>query len=115
MAINREIIYGILEETQLAIDTAENGRIGVEMYLKNPQKYQLVLMDMQMPELDGLAATREIRASNAPGCKNVPIVAMTANAFKEDVENCLAAGMNGHIAKPVDVDVLIKTLKQYLG
>ena len=115
LPINREIIHGILEDTGVNITNAENGRIGVDAYLASPDKYDLILMDMQMPELDGLDATRQIRASGKANARTIPILAMTANAFKEDVENCIAAGMDGHIAKPVDVDTLMEMLEKYLG
>jgi CheY-like chemotaxis protein/anti-sigma regulatory factor (Ser/Thr protein kinase) len=113
--INREILQSILEETKISIDWAENGRIAVDAFIAQPQKYKMILMDMQMPELDGLAATREIRSLDFPEAKAIPIVAMTANAFKADVESCLAAGMNDHIAKPLDVDNLLLKLSRYLS
>ena len=112
--INREILQAILEDTQLQIDFAENGRIGVDMFRENPDAYDLLLMDVQMPELDGLGATREIRAMDVPEAKTIPIIAMTANAFTEDVEKCLAAGMNDHIAKPIDIEIMMKKLSTTL-
>ncbi|MDR0932953.1 MAG: response regulator [Victivallales bacterium] len=96
IAVNRMIVSMLLEKTLCHIDEAENGQIAVEM-AKNG-KYDLILMDMQMPVMDGLTATREIRKFN----KDVPIIAMTANAFKEDAERCIEAGMNDHIAKPIN-------------
>ena len=114
--INREIISALLEETGVAIDTAENGQEAVDRFRAANGRYDLILMDVQMPILDGLGATRAIRAlRQVPGAATVPIVAMTANAFKEDVQNCLDAGMNGHVSKPVEVDVLMETLGGYLG
>jgi signal transduction histidine kinase/CheY-like chemotaxis protein len=113
--INREIVYGLLEDTHISIDSAENGRQACDLFAATPQKYHLILMDMQMPEIDGLEATRLIRAMTVPEAQTIPIVAMTANAFKEDVEKCLAAGMNDHIAKPVDCAVLIQKLHHYLN
>lgn len=112
--INREIIAGILEDTGITIDNAENGREVVDMFTANPSRYKLILMDVQMPVLDGLNATRAIRASGVPGAKSIPIIAMTANAFKEDEQAALAAGMNGHIAKPIDVPTLMNVLKNIL-
>lgn len=112
--INREIIASILADTGIAIEYAENGRRALELVEQAAGRYDLILMDVQMPEMDGLAATRAIRACGAPGAASIPIVAMTANAFKEDVENCIAAGMNGHIAKPIDVDRLMEELERYL-
>jgi CheY-like chemotaxis protein len=70
-------------------------------------------MDIQMPEMDGYDATKDIRASDTPSAKTIPIVAMSANVFKEDVEHCIEAGMNGHIAKPVEFEEVIRTLKKY--
>ncbi|MGD9560006.1 MAG: response regulator [Oscillospiraceae bacterium] len=113
--INREIIHSVLEETGVAIDDAENGAQAVEAFEKAPKRYDLILMDVQMPTMDGLAATRAIRELAAPQGQTVPIVAMTANAFKEDAQTCLDAGMNGHLAKPLDVDDLMKALADYFG
>ncbi|MGI6664214.1 MAG: PAS domain-containing protein [Christensenellaceae bacterium] len=115
IAINREIIISILEDTGIKIDCAENGLEVIRMYEETPEKYSLILMDVQMPELDGLEATKQLRAKEAQSTKKIPILAMTANAFAEDVEACLAAGMNGHIAKPVDIEDLMGKLKTYLG
>ncbi|MDL2214048.1 response regulator [Clostridia bacterium OttesenSCG-928-O13] len=112
--INREILVTVLEETGIAIDCAEDGVQAVDAFTQNPDKYQLILMDVQMPHLDGLAATKQIRALPVPRANTIPIIAMTANAFKEDEELCLQAGMNGHLAKPLDVDALYQTLAEYL-
>jgi len=111
--INREILSAMLENTGIAIDYAENGRIAVSMYEANPDKYSLVLMDVHMPEMDGYEATRAIRALNTAKAKFVPIVAMTANVFREDVDACLEAGMDDHIAKPIDPDILLEKIKKY--
>ncbi|MDR2797482.1 MAG: response regulator, partial [Treponema sp.] len=110
--VNREIVIGILEDTGITIDSAENGIRAVEMF--NQNNYDMVLMDIQMPVMDGFDATRAIRKlekSNAVVC---PIIAMTANAFKEDVRECLAAGMNSHISKPIDVKHLFDSVSAYL-
>jgi CheY-like chemotaxis protein len=72
-------------------------------------------MDLQMPELDGLEAARRIRATDSEQAKNIPIIAMTANVFQEDIENCLEAGMNGHLGKPVNIDDFLNTLRKYLS
>jgi CheY-like chemotaxis protein/nitrogen-specific signal transduction histidine kinase len=112
--INREIVMSLLEPTFLAIDCAENGRIALEMFVATPDKYELIFMDMQMPEMDGLEATRRIRALDIPKAKTIPIIAMTANAFKEDVEKCLDAGMNSHLSKPLDFDDVLSKLRTYL-
>ena len=113
--INREIISAVLEETGVSIDYAENGKIAVAMFNGNPGKYSLILMDINMPEMDGFEATRHIRSLDAAGARDVPIIAMTANVFKEDIEKCMASGMNGHTGKPVDADALFGILSTYLS
>ena len=115
--INREIMVAVLEDTHISVDFAENGREAVSAYQNNPGKYSLILMDIQMPEMNGYEATRQIRSleSEFNTEKNIPIIAMTANVFKEDIENCLAAGMNNHIGKPIDSSALFETLKAYLA
>ena len=112
--LNREIIANILEPTGITIEYAENGAEAVKMFQESPSKYRLILMDIQMPEMDGFEASRRIRASGLEEAESIPIVAMTANVFREDIEKCLAAGMNAHLGKPIEVDELIKKLKQYL-
>ena len=113
IAINREIVIALLEPTGLAIDSAENGDEAVKMFEKDPT-YDLVLMDIQMPEKDGYQATRELRALSIPAAKTVPIIAMTANVFKEDIDRCLAAGMDDHVGKPLDIDEVLGRLRKYL-
>ena len=112
--INREIVLALLEPTLLTIDCAVNGAIAVDMFKADPEKYEMIFMDLQMPEMDGYEATRQIRAFDIPKAKSIPIIAMTANVFKEDVDNCLAAGMNDHIGKPLNFDEVIKILNVYL-
>jgi len=112
--INREIVLALLEPTGLTIDCAENGAQAVRMFERAPERYEMIFMDVQMPELDGYQATREIRALGLPGAKTVPIVAMTANVFREDVEKCLAAGMNGHVGKPIKFEEVLGQLRTYI-
>jgi CheY-like chemotaxis protein len=112
--INREIMSAILEETGVSIEYAENGWLAVSMFSEQPGKYGLVLMDINMPEMDGYEATRQIRAFGSDEARSIPIIAMTANVFREDVEKCLAAGMNGHIGKPIDADALFLEMNKYL-
>jgi CheY-like chemotaxis protein len=115
MEINREIVLALLEPTLLEIDCAKNGKEAVAMFGESPEKYDMIFMDLQMPEMDGYEATQSIRSLNLPNAKTIPIVAMTANIFKDDVENCLAAGMNGHLGKPLDFDEVLKQLRIYLS
>jgi signal transduction histidine kinase len=113
MEINREIFTALLEETHITIDSAENGLAAVSKFRENPEKYDLIIMDVQMPEMDGYQATKTIRAMDTPKAKNIPIIAMTANAFKEDVDRCLEAGMNDHLAKPIDEKSVFEKLARY--
>ena len=112
--INREIVMVLLEPTNLTIDYAENGARAFEMFKASPDKYELIFMDVQMPEVDGYEATRMIRALDIPQATAIPIIAMTANVFREDVEKCLEAGMNGHLGKPVVLENMLETIKRYL-
>ncbi|MCL2705177.1 MAG: response regulator [Spirochaetaceae bacterium] len=112
--INREIVIGLLEPTELQIDCAVNGVEAVKAFMENPSKYKMIFMDVQMPEMDGFTATKTIRESGVEQSKKIPIVAMTANVFKEDVEKCLAAGMNDHIGKPIALDEVMEILDKYL-
>ncbi len=112
--INRIIIETMLEPTGIGIDFAENGIIAVSMFKNAANKYDMIFMDIQMPEMDGFEATRKIRAMNSPRAKSIPIVAMTANVFKEDVEKCLEAGMNEHIGKPIDINEVMRMLHKYI-
>jgi len=112
--INREIMGAILSDTGVSIDYAENGKIAVSLFQENSEKYSLVLMDINMPEMDGYEATRKIRSLNLPGAKEIPIIAMTANVFKEDIEKCLESGMNNHTGKPIDANALFELLNTYL-
>ncbi len=111
--INWEIISTLLSMYGITTERAENGRIAVEK-MKNAEKgkYTLIFMDIQMPEMNGLDATRAIRALDDPWASSIPIIAMTSDAFAENVAECLNAGMNGHIAKPVDIKLVIKEIRR---
>jgi signal transduction histidine kinase/DNA-binding response OmpR family regulator/ABC-type amino acid transport substrate-binding protein len=125
--INQEIVQSLLEPTGITIDCAGNGAVAVRIFCENPEKYDMIFMDVQMPEMDGCEAARRIRAFEAErsskipiaqqseSLKEIPIVAMTANVFKEDIEKCLAAGMNDHIGKPLDFETVLLKLRKYLG
>ena len=112
--INREIVKALLEPTGIEIDCAENGLEAVRMFNESPGKYDLILMDVQMPEMDGYEATRRIRSSGVPEAKVIPIIAITANVFREDVERCLEAGMDNHVGKPLDFNEVLDRLKMYI-
>ncbi|MDR0904118.1 MAG: response regulator [Ruminococcus sp.] len=112
--INREIVFGLLQETGVTIDYAENGKIAVDMYSENPEAYNIILMDIQMPVMDGITAAQRIRNSGFITAERIPIYAMTANAFREDEEKCFHAGMNGHIPKPIDADKLRQIINKEL-
>jgi len=88
--------------------------MGFDAFLAVQEKYDLIFMDVHMPVMDGYTATKKLRAIGSERSKEVPIIAMTADAFKEDIERCKAAGMNEHIAKPVDFDLLLKKMRRYL-
>jgi len=108
--LNREVAMGLLEDAHLNIDQAENGAAAVQMVTK--QRYDLVLMDMQMPVMDGITATKAIRSN--PTFASLPIIAMTANAMDRDREACLAAGMNDHLAKPIEPEKLFAALLKWI-
>jgi PAS domain S-box-containing protein len=111
--INREIIVALLEDTGIAIDCAENGQEALDMVAAHPDKYDVVFMDVQMPQMDGLEATRHIRTLPPRERGHLPIIAMTANVFKSDIDECKAAGMDGHIGKPLDIEKVLEVLKKY--
>jgi signal transduction histidine kinase/DNA-binding response OmpR family regulator len=111
--INREIVQSLLEPTKLEIDCAENGVEAVRMFVDDPYKYDMIFMDIQMPEMDGYEATKRIRALDIPAAKTIPIVAMTANVFREDIDRCLEAGMNSHVGKPINFEEVLGKLLSY--
>ena len=114
-ALNRELAQEILKEAGFVVDTAEDGEIAVQkMKQAAPGQYDLILMDIQMPRMDGYEATRQIRALPDAAKAGIPIFAMTANAFEEDRQNALKAGMDGHIAKPLDIPHLLQVLTDVL-
>ncbi len=111
--INWEIISAMLTMFGITTERAENGRVCVDMMQKAEENaYALIFMDIQMPEMNGLDATRAIRKLENKWAASVPIVAMTADAFSENVTECLNAGMNGHIAKPIDIKLVIKEIRR---
>jgi CheY-like chemotaxis protein len=114
MEFNREIIAKYLGKTGVSVAFAENGKEAVSMFKDHPDKYSLILMDIHMPEMDGYEATGAIRALESERAKDITIIAMTANVFKEDVEKCLEAGMNDHIGKPIFPKDIYEKLKKYL-
>ena len=112
--INRRILQAMLAGTGVSIEFAENGAEAVRM-IEECQDYDLIFMDIHMPEMDGYQATRKIRAMSVQAASRIPIIAMTANVFREDVENCLAAGMNDHLGKPINLPEMIKKMRAYMA
>ena len=114
--LNQEIATAILEESGFLVETAEDGQQAVDMVTQSqPGWYQLVLMDVQMPVMNGYEATRQIRQLEDPKLAGIPILAMTANAFEEDKQEALRSGMNGHISKPINISKLLETLTAMLS
>ena len=115
MTVNAEIMTMVLSMREIDTDLAENGRIALEKFASQPPgTYDAILMDMRMPEMDGLEATRRIRALDRPDAGTIPIIALTANAFDEDVQRSLQAGLNAHLSKPVEPDDLFETLESLI-
>ena len=121
--INREIVQALLEPTSLNVECAENGVQALDLFMAAPEKYDVIFMDIQMPDMDGYQTTQKIRAFESEyyaksglleRSKGVPIIAMTANVFREDIDKCLHAGMNGHVGKPLNFDEVISQLRKYL-
>ena len=113
--INADIMKMVLQSRKMEVDLAENGKIALEKFTQSPVGYyDAILMDMRMPEMDGLTATREIRKLDRTDAKDIPVIALTANAFDEDVQRSLQAGLNAHLTKPVQPDVLFETLENLI-
>ena len=122
MEINREIVLMLLEHTNLEIECAENGILAVEMFIEEPERYEIIFMDVHMPGMDGYEATRQIRKyeeniqqAGSIQHKRATIIAMTANVFKEDIEHCIDSGMDDHLGKPIDIEMLMEKLHHYLN
>ncbi|GHV61674.1 hypothetical protein AGMMS49587_06440 [Spirochaetia bacterium] len=122
MDINREIVRSLLEPTGLSVECVENGALAVQRFTASPDAFDMIFMDIQMPEMDGFEATRAIRAFEngftpvfkSAQVKHIPIIAMTANVFKEDIDRSLEAGMNGHVGKPLNIEDVLGQLRKYL-
>jgi CheY-like chemotaxis protein len=115
VAVNAEIMIMVLTMREMNVDLAENGRIAVDLFESHePGYYDAILMDMRMPEMDGLEATRVIRSLERDDAKKIPIIALTANAFDEDVQRSMQAGLNAHLSKPVDPQALFETLESLI-
>jgi len=112
--INREIVLAMLESTEIVIDCAENGLIAYNNIRENPDLYEMIFMDIQMPEMDGITATIKIRELENTNAVNIPIVAMTANVFREDIERYHDVGMNDHLGKPLNFVEVLEVLHKYL-
>ena len=114
--LNSEIAQCLLEERGLEVDCVYNGAQAVERVQATPPgTYNIILMDIMMPVMNGLDATRAIRSMDREDCRTVPIVAMSANAFDDDLKKSVECGMNGHVSKPVEVDKLYQTLNEIIG
>ena len=111
--VNAEIMKATLQMENIKTDHAENGRIALEMFKRSePGKYAAILMDVRMPEMDGLEAAAAIRSLDREDAGRIPIIALTANAFDEDVQRSLQAGMNAHLSKPVEADHMLRIMKE---
>lgn len=114
--LNAEIAETLLGNYDFTVERTKDGKEALNSYLEKPEGYyDLILMDIQMPVMDGLTAAREIRRCGKPGAREIPIIAMSANAFKEDVERSLNAGMNAHTTKPIEIDKLVELISTYLS
>ena len=115
VAINREIVLALLEPTGVSITCAEDGNVAYAVFSASPNRFDMIFMDVQMPNKDGIEVTREIRAMDDPWARDIPIVAMTANVFREDIERCMDAGMNDHVGKPLQMEAVLDMLQTYLS
>ena len=114
--LNREIAMELLKAHGLLIDTADNGLMAVDRFKTSaPGEYACILMDIQMPQMNGYTATQKIRDLSRSDARTVPILAMTADAFSEDIEAAMAVGMNAHLAKPLDINLVIRTISRFLN
>ena len=112
--LNYEVISELLSMHKITCERAEDGVVCIEKFERSkPYAFDGILMDMQMPNMDGVEATRNIRKLNRTDAMTIPIIAMTANAFKEDIQKCIDAGMNEHLSKPVDIGRLLAVLGSY--
>ena len=110
--LNREIAAFLLKDEGISVTEAEDGQQAVELFKEKPAgTFDAILMDLMMPVMDGYTATRKIRSLERSDAKTIPIIAITANAFQEDAEKCIAVGMNAHLAKPLDIEKMKKTIK----
>ena len=115
MQVNAEIMLMVLEMKGMIVELAENGRVALEKFeASDAGYYDAILMDMRMPEMDGLEATKKIRDLDRSDAKEIPIIALTANAFDEDVQRSLQVGMNAHLSKPVEPERLYQTLEDFI-
>ena len=113
--LNQEIVTALLEENGMIVEIADNGEMGIEKF-KNSQTgyYDMILMDIRMPIMNGYVATKNIRRLERDDAATVPIIAMTADAFGDDIAKCLSAGMNGHISKPIDTEKMIEVMSNLI-
>ena len=112
--LNMEIVQFMLEDQGAQVETVSNGAEALQKFeASKPGTYDAILMDVMMPVMDGITATKKIRACKHPDATTIPIIAMTANAFKEDEEKCIAAGMNAHLVKPLEMEKVIEVIACY--
>jgi len=112
--LNAEIARTLLEDEGIVVEAVTNGKEAVDTFVQNPEStFDVILMDVMMPVMDGIKATEKIRSLNRPDAKKIPIIAMTANAFKEDAHKCLDAGMNAHLSKPLQMDKVVETIAYF--